>query len=239
MRSTLVLSVAAAVSLGITPTTAMAQAGTRSDISGLWMNPDSAVVSPNLERQVGGLPLSDYGLERYQNFDQALNTGARCLPLGPTRTWQVNYPFRIVQTPELVIIAYELRRTFRIIYTDGREHPDIIFDYPEWMGHSVGRYEDGVLVFETVGINPRGDIDNLGHEHSDQLHLVERIRKTDQGTLDWEITVEDPVYYTEPFTVSKIFDPMENDRIMDYACTENEKDVEHFVVGVAVGPGEN
>ena len=236
MRSTLVLSMAAAVLLTITATSAMAQAGTASDISGLWVGAGNAGNSPNIDRQVGELPFTDHGRERYLSFDHALNNGARCLPLGPTRTWQVNYPFRIVQTPELVLIAYELRRTFRIIYTDAREHPDIIFDYPEWMGHSVGRYEDGALVFETVGINPRTDIDNQGHEHSDRLRLVEKIRKTEQGTLDWAITIEDPEFYTEPFTLTKTFDPLEDDRVMDYTCTENEKDVQHLVPGVAIGP---
>ncbi len=221
--------------LGAGPTAAQ----TVPDISGLWMGPGAAVLSPNFEQQFGELPLTPYGLERYLNFDHALNTGARCLPLGPTRTWQVNLPFRIVQTPELVVIVYEIRRTFRIVYTDGREHPDIVFDYPEWMGHSVGRYEGDTLVFETVGVNPRADLDNIGHEHSDQLRLVERIRRADNGNLDWEITIEDPVFYTEPFTVRKTFERMENDRVMDYTCQENERDVEHLVPGIAVGPAED
>ncbi len=222
--------------LGVAPT---APAQSMPDISGLWMGPGAAVLSPNFERQAGELPFTPYGLERYLNFDHALNTGARCLPLGPTRTWQVNLPFRIVQTPELVVIVYEIRRTFRIIYTDGREHPDIVFNYPEWMGHSVGRYEGDTLVFETVGINPRADLDNIGHEHSDQLRLVERIRRTDGDTLDWEITIEDPVFYTEPFTVTKTFERMDNDRVMDYTCQENERDVEHLVPGIAVGPADD
>ena len=151
----------------------------------------------------------------------------------------MNLPFRIVQTPELVVIVYEAQRTFRIVYTDGREHPDIVFDYPEWMGHSVGRYEGDTLVFETVGINPRADIDNIGHEHSDQLRLVERIRRPDGETLDWEITIEDPVFYTEPFTVRKTFNRMQNDRVMDNTCTENERDAEHLVPGVVVGPAQD
>ena len=235
MRLTLVLSMAA-VLLAMTPTSAVAQSGSMPDLSGLWMAPGNAVLSPNFERQVGEMPFTDYGRERYRNFDHALNTGARCLPLGPTRTWQVNLPFRIIQTPELLMIGYEVRRTFRVIYTDGREHPDIVFDYPEWMGHSVGRYEGDTLVVETVGINPRADIDNIGHEHSDQLRLEERIRRNDQGTLDWEITVHDPVFYREPFTVTKTFDVVENDRVMDYTCTENEKDAEHLVPGIIIGP---
>ena len=117
-----------------------------------------------------------------------------------------------------------------------RDHPDIVFAAPEWMGHSVGRYEGDTLVFETVGINARADLDNIGHQHSDQLRLEERIRRTDSNTLDWEITIEDPMFYTEPFTVRKTFDLMANDRVMDYTCTENERDAEHLVPGVVIGP---
>ncbi len=236
MRSAFVPTMAAVVLLSIAPAAALAQSGPMPDVSGLWIGSGNAVLSPNFERQVGELPYTDYGLERYMNFDHALNTAARCLPMGPSRTWMANFPFRIMQTPEMLIIAYEVRRTFRIVYTDGRDHPDIVFAAPEWMGHSVGRYEGDTLIFETVGINARADLDNIGHQHSDQLRLEERIRRTDSNTLDWEITIEDPLFYTEPFTVSKTFELMENDRVMDYTCTENERDAEHLVPGVVIGP---
>ena len=236
MRSTFVPTMTAVVLLSIAPAAALAQSGPMPDVSGLWIGSGNAVLSPNFERQVGELPFTDYGLERYMNFDHALNTAARCLPMGPSRTWMANFPFRIMQTPEMLIIAYEVRRTFRIVYTDDRDHPDIVFAAPEWMGHSVGRYEGDTLVFETVGINARADLDNIGHQHSDQLRLEERIRRTDSNTLDWEITIEDPMFYTEPFTVRKTFDLMANDRVMDYTCTENERDAEHLVPGVVIGP---
>ena len=186
MRSTFVPTMTAVVLLSIAPAAALAQSGPMPDVSGLWIGSGNAVLSPNFERQVGELPFTDYGLERYMNFDHALNTAARCLPMGPSRTWMANFPFRIMQTPEMLIIAYEVRRTFRIVYTDDRDHPDIVFAAPEWMGHSVGRYEGDTLVFETVGINARADLDNIGHQHSDQLRLEERIRRTDSNTLDWE-----------------------------------------------------
>lgn len=207
------------------------------DLSGVWMGNDGAVLSPNFEQQLGReLPLNAHGRREYMTFDHALNTGGLCLPLGPTRSLQVNLPVQIIQSPGVVAILYEVRRTFRLVYTDGREHPQIVRDYPEWMGHSVGRYEGDTLVFETVGINPRADLDNIGHEHSDQLRLVERIRRTDAKTLRWEVTVHDPVFFTEPFTIYKTLGLMENDRVMDYTCQENEKDAEHLVPGVAVGP---
>jgi hypothetical protein len=228
---------AAGILLCVAPLSGFAQSESIPDLNGVWVGSGNGVLSPNFADQLGSeLPFTEYGRERYMNFDHALNTGARCLPLGPTRTWQVNLPFQIMQTPEAVAILYEIRRTFRVIYTDNREHPEIVFDYPEWMGHSVGHYEGDTLVVETVGINPRADIDNIGHEHSDQLRLEERIRKTSEDTLDWEVTVHDPVFFTEPFTVSKTFNLLENDRVMDYTCQENERDADHLVPGVVIGP---
>ena len=238
MKSAILISATAVlVVLSMAPITSIAQSESMPDLGGLWMGAGDAVLSPNFVRQLGGeLPFTDYGLERYENFDHALDTGGLCLPLGPTRTMQVNLPLRIVQTPDLLVIAYEIRHTFRVIYIDGRDHPDIVFGYPEWMGHSVGRYEGDALLVETVGINPRANLDNLGHEHSDQLRLEERFRRSGENTLEWDVTFHDPVFFTEPFTISKTFEIQENDRLMDYTCTENQKDAEHLVPGVVIGP---
>jgi hypothetical protein len=220
----------------LAPAPAMAQSGSRPDLSGLWMGAGEAVLSPNFEQALGKeLPFTEYGRERRDKYDFAFDPGARCLPLGPTRTWQVNLPFQIMQAPNMVGILYESQRTFRIIYTDGRGHPDIVLNYPEWMGHSTGRYEGDTLVVETVGINPRANIDNAGHEHSDKLRLEERIRRRDAKTLEWQITFHDPVFFTAPFTISKTFELLEKDRVMDYTCAENNKDVPHLVPGAVVG----
>jgi hypothetical protein len=215
---------------------AMGQSPSRPDLNGLWMSPSEAVLSPNFEQALGKeLPYTEYGRQRRDAYDFALDPGARCLPLGPTRTWQVNLPFQIIQAPNTVAVLYESQRTFRLIYTDGRGHPEIVYNYPEWTGHSVGRYEGDTLVVETVGINPRANLDNAGHEHSDKLRLEDRIRRKDAKTLEWQITFHDPVFFTEPFTLSKTFNLLENDRVMDYTCAENNKDVPHLVPGAVVG----
>ena len=86
----------------------------------------------------------------------------------------------------------------RRIYLDGRGHPD---GYPmSWMGHSIGKYDEDTLVVDTIGISDKSWIDVQGHPHSDALHLVERLRRVNQNTLEYEVTIDDPKAYKKPWT---------------------------------------
>jgi hypothetical protein len=68
------------------------------------------------------------------------------------------------------------------------------------MGYSVGRWEGDTLVVDTIGLNDKTWLDNVGHPHSDALHVVERIRRVDHDTLQVTFTIEDPKAYTSPWT---------------------------------------
>jgi hypothetical protein len=97
------------------------------------------------------------------------------------------------------------------------------------MGHSIGRWEGDTLVIDTVGINERSWLDTAGHEHSGKLHLTERIEKVDENHLKYTVTFHDPVFFTEPWSITRSFTRgKESDRIMTYSCNENNKDVEHL-----------
>jgi hypothetical protein len=191
------------------------------DFSGVWQAP----YTPSLTRALGHEPpMTPLGMQRYQaNRDthEAEDPSSYCLPVGPARGIQAPMPFQIIQTPGVVAILFEYQRTFRLIYTDGRGHPK---DWdPEWFGHSIGKWEGDTLVVDTVAINDRTWLDTAGHEHTDQLHLVERFQKTDPNNIKWTVTFEDPKYYTEPFSVSLNM-KKQNTVIMSYSCEENEKD---------------
>jgi len=73
------------------------------------------------------------------------------------------------------------------------------------MGHSIGSYDGNTLVIDTVGINDNTWIDDLGHPHSDALHLSERFRRMDHDTLEIEVTFDDPKTYTRPWTGKKVY----------------------------------
>ena len=79
------------------------------------------------------------------------------------------------------------------VYVDGRGHPADV--NPTWMGHSIGRYDGDTLVVDTIGIKGSRWIDHQGHPHSDALHLVERIRRVDENSLEFEVTIDDPTAY--------------------------------------------
>jgi len=106
-----------------------------SGLVGLWVSLGADItvaLSPGQE-----ISLTPYGAERYKKVDQADSPSYRCLPYGPTRGLSSpEGPYMILQTPGVVAILIE-RVDYRVIYLDGRGHPDDILDYPEWMGHSI------------------------------------------------------------------------------------------------------
>lgn len=149
---------------------------------------------------------------------------ARCLPTGVPR--RDPYPTKIIQTDKLMVILFEGNiHSYRQIFI-GEEHPK---DWdPNWYGHSVGHWEgNDVLVVDTIGQNDKHWLDMAGHPLSDKVHVVERFSRPNFGTLRQDITIEDPVYYTKPLKVT-IITPMEKGEIIEYICTENERDSVHL-----------
>ncbi len=124
-----------------------------------------------------------------------------CMPLAGPQAFSVPYQFQIVESPHSVAILYGYPGTFRSIPTDGGPHspdPD-----PTWMGESIGHWEGDTLVVDTVGFNDKTEIN--GYLHTEALHIVERFRRTEYNTLQYEATLEDPNVFVKPFTVSRGF----------------------------------
>ena len=122
----------------------------------------------------------------------------RCLPCGPTRGLQSTNPFQIIQTSDLIAIITE-HIDYRMIYMDGRGHPEDILDYPEWMGHSTGRWDGDTLVVDTIGMREETWLDTAGFEHSAKLRITERFQKTGPDAVRLTVTIDDPVFYSKPF----------------------------------------
>lgn len=142
----------------------------------------------------------------------------QCLSPGVPRIYAHPAPFEIFQFPDRVMIVYEYQHQFRLIYTDGRGHRT---GRPAaWMGESVGRWEEDTLVVESVNFTGKTWIDRRGVPHSDQLRVVERIRRDGDGQLIVDITVEDPIAFTQPWTARRVFDSV-NWRIEENVCMDN------------------
>ena len=135
-------------------------------------------------------------------------------------------PIKIVQAPRMTIVMYEAGNMHRQIYSDGRALP-ATYEFPAFLGYSVGRWEGDVFVVETAGFNGRAQADILSHPFSEALKVTERFRRRDYGHLDMEVTFDDPTMYTRPFTIKVPHTLMADGDIFESFC-ENEKDRVHL-----------
>ncbi len=155
------------------------------------------------------------------------NPATRCLPQGIPRADIFSYlPFKIIQTPGIVVVMYEVDNMHRQIYTDGRTLP--ADPQPSWLGYSVGKWEGDTLDDESAGFNDRSWLDSAGHPHSEDLRIQERFHRRDFGHMDLALTIQDPKMYTQPiaFQVTELLLP--DSDILENVCNENEKDNAHI-----------
>jgi hypothetical protein len=104
----------------------------------------------------------------------------------------------IAQTTDKVLILNQNFRTWRVIWTDGRELP--ADPEPRWYGYSVGRWEDDyTFVVETIGIRTDTWLDNAGRPHSDEMRVEERFHRVDNDHMELTVTIDDPKMYTQPW----------------------------------------
>ncbi len=124
-----------------------------------------------------------------------------CDPQGFPRIVLHNFrTSRIIQTPENVVILYEFNKKWRTIWTDGRQIPKEV-DEPRWWGYSVGRWvDDYTFAAESYGFDDRTWLDNAGRPHSDAMRVREEYKRTDRDHVVMTIVVDDPKYYTRPWT---------------------------------------
>jgi len=116
-------------------------------------------------------------------------------------------------------MLFEFDHLFREIYTDGRGHSTTVG--PTWMGDSIGKWEGDTLVVDTTNFNDKSWLDWTGHPHSDQLHLVERIRRVDHNTLRDDMTFDDPKAYTHPWSGLAMFELHPDWSIQENVCEDS------------------
>ena len=146
--------------------------------------------------------------------------GAACLPASVPAAMNV-LAFKIVQTPSQIVVVFENGDPVRQIHLDGRSHPKD--PGPSWMGYSVGRWERDTLVVDTVGITTRAWLDVLGHPRSEGMRITERFRRRDFGHIDYEVSMDDPKYYTRPFGYTSTMTLLPDTDVLEYICNENQK----------------
>ena len=177
-----------------------------------------------------GLPLKPWAADlRRQRVEQNNkdNPDAHCLPLGLVQLQTHPEPSKIIQTPGLIVILYEANAGVRQIFLDGRPLPGNDAQ-PWWYGYSTGRWDGDTLVVNSNGFRDDGWLDVEGSPLTEAAKLTERFRRVNYGTMEVEITVDDPKAYTKPWTVTVRHRIMLNTDLIEFVCQENEKDVPHM-----------
>jgi hypothetical protein len=127
---------------------------------------------------------------------------------------------RITQAPGMVAISYEMIHDTRVLYTDGRPHvsPSI----KQLLGDSRARWEGDELVVETTNLTDKTSIglNGNGLRHSDQMKITERFKRVAADVIQYQMTIDDPVTYIRPFTLSLPLTPLEGNILLPYDCHE-------------------
>jgi len=142
-----------------------------------------------------------------------------CFPPGVPRIYLHPFPMEVVQQPNRVLMIYEFNHFIRQIWTDGREHNTDLG--PTWMGDSIGHWEGDTLVADTIGFNDKSWVDRAGHPHTEDLHVIERMRRADPKTLQIDVTIEDPKAYTKPWGGRLMYELRPDWHISEMICEDN------------------
>ena len=214
------------------------------DLSGLWgaeINvpcPPEGCADLPLNRQFldigsrieGGLPFQPWAaaIHAQRSADNDRDApSTHCLPYSNVEMHTTPLYRKIVQVPGLLAILNEHDAFYRQIYTDGRPLP--VNPQPSWRGYSTGRWDGNTLVVETNGFRDGQWLDMGGSPMTDAAKLTERFERINYGHLEIEITLNDPKAYTRPWSTKLNQFIVLGTELLDYICSENEKDLPHLV----------
>ena len=230
--------------LGTTPMTVAAQASKpaprllngKPDFTGVWDHPRVGDITRNVDgacaagtrgcKNIGSgeLSFTPAGKAEWDknNKPTTYDYGSHCLPWGFVRSYNTPYPHAYVHHPDRLVILWEQDSRFHMVPTDGRALPADL--EPSWMGTSVGRWEGDALVVQAAGFNGRTWLDTAQHPHSDALRLTIRMTRPDHDHMNWDITMEDPKFYTKAIRNVRTFVLMpQGQELYEYSCSENNR----------------
>jgi hypothetical protein len=219
-----------------------AQQGQRPDFTGVWTTYSESGQARGGQLGGGGgggggsrggrggaaaLPMTDEAKKKVAAYRALVGPtsetpGGYCLGTGMPGSMigSGGYPMEIHQRPEQIIIVYEAHNEVRRVYLGSRIVPDAD-RIPGRNGHSSGRWEGDTLVVETTHLVEQVD---QQYAHSNQARIVERYTMTTGANgnkvLTAEMTMTDPVFYTEPVKVEKRWSMIPNGHLLPYECAE-------------------
>ncbi len=163
--------------------------------------------------------------QRHAVWTDDRSLGERCLSFGAPRLGAgYNNYYQVLQTPDYVVIQVEMGHDSRIIPLDGRPH--VSDNIRQWLGNSRGYWDGDSLVVETKNYSPYANV--MGA--ADNLHVTERFTRVSEDVLQYEVTLDDPTTWAEPWT-AMIPLRSSTDALFEYACHEGNIGMEGILSG--------
>jgi hypothetical protein len=198
------------------------------DLSGVWnIRGYNRQINNTVNRVPDLTPLGkterDKRVKAEKDGSPIADASSYCFPHGVPRVMNSPYPIQFVQSPGETTILHEVAPNVRHIYMDVPQSNPVPTSF---MGESVGHWEGDTLVVDTLGVDPRTWIDEVGLIHGTKLHTVERIRKIEEGNaIEDVVTIEDPDYYTHPWYMRDTYAWSPTIRLTEYSCEENNRNM--------------
>ena len=195
------------------------------DFGGVWEvtrgpAPAAGAARPVPPEQPAFTPKYAELLKAYRAHPPQDSAAANCVPAGMPGVMGQPYPLEFIISPGKVTVIAEAYMQVRHIYTDGRPHPedpDLTFN-----GHSIGKWEKDTLVVDTIGFSPLTTL-GAGMQHSDKMHIVERMRLAAPDNLEIVTTIDDKEALTKPFSRTANFGRHRDWTTAEYICQENNR----------------
>jgi hypothetical protein len=199
------------------------QADTPPDLSGVWEHPIDFKAPPP---KPAVIPYVAAYQSRYQQAlkrlaDGKFDLGGMCTLPGMPQILSTIGQFEILNTPGRMTILYEYQSQVRRIWLNRSKHaPEVDVTMN---GDSIGHWEGKTLVIDTAQIKDFSYLNSQGGQHSDQLHILERLQVMGPDDLIDHVVVEDPIAFTAPWTYDVTYRRVPNGMLIDYECNENPR----------------
>jgi len=144
-----------------------------------------------------------------------------CDPLGYPRWLNYNYGMEFANLPGRTLQFFEVYHTYRTIWTDGRPLPKD--PEPRWLGYSIGRWEGDTFIVESSAFDDRSWLDTQGHQHSEDMKVVETYRRVSYDTIDVTLTINDPKTYTQPWITKATVKLSAGTEMGEYFCVPSDE----------------
>ncbi len=196
------------------------------DFNGVWEFPYVPDMSRSNGRNQFGpeeLPFTAAGKLNFDRYDASAGdyTGA-CLPFGHVRSMNSPNPVHFVQTDTTFVYLFEINTWYHVFAIGGEDNTKRLPS--TWYGNSHANWDGDTLVVTTSNYNGKTRLDTIGHPHSHKLTVTEKFTMRDANSLDYEIIIDDPIYYSEPWVNQRIFSRMQDGiGVLEYSCNENNR----------------